>query len=482
MRLKEAFIKWEEKYEGENSTTGNAYRGKIRKYVDLHKSKGLEDGLNKADLETFIFNNDQKCLDKYNALLNFYEFVFRDLLLKDECTFPIKRNEVMKFDEKANKSIPYKRGRKSSKVTYLPDNFDFKLLFQDSYYSHLQNKVAELTIKAIIGLGLASGFDSQHFFINKTNNYLRTNDIKVVNDDEIQIYYTSKTNYISEILITGDYCRYLIEYTELRNKFKSDSDAFFMKMWSGYELEYDSRFSKDKPSEVQSLVLYFLKFISSELGISQLNITDLRFNMVYHYLLNTKGSALNEIIRLYGFPPFVQLAFERFTSKVNDNMYYCFDFFSLASSSFENSDSDDEAEIKTTLTILNKRLRNSSKVKKLKQIYGNKCQICGQSITLLEQLKYSEVHHIHPLGNEHKGVDDLHNMIVLCPNHHALFDLGVIAIDPINISKLLHIDKHNHLSGKEIILKHSISKICIRYHYENIFMPLFRELGIKNVT
>lgn len=482
MLLKEAFIKWMEKYEGENSTTVNAYRGKVKKYISLHKNKELEDGLNKANLESFIFNDDQKCLDKYNALLNFCEFVFKDLLLQDEYNFPIKRSEAIKYDEEINQSISYNRGRKSSEVTYLPDNFDFRLLFEDSYYSHLQNRIAEVTIKAIIGLGLASGFDSQHFFINKTNNYLRTNDIKVTSNDEVYINYTSKTNYISEISITGDYCRYLIEYTKLRNEFKSDSDAFFIKMWSGYELEYDSRFSKSKPSEVQNLVLYFLKFISSELDIPQLNITDLRFNMVYHYLLNTKGSALNEIIRLYGFPPFVQSSFERFISKINDNIYYCFDFFNSASSSFKNRDSDDEAEIITVQTILDKRLRNSSKVKKLKQLYGNRCQICGQSITLLENIKYSEVHHIHPLGSEHRGVDELHNMVVLCPNHHALFDLGVIAIDPINSLKLLHVDIFNPLNGKEIILKHTISKTCIRYHYDNIFMPLNKELNMKNIT
>lgn len=477
--IKEAYYKYIEKLEGENSTTVQAYRGKVKKYVDLYNNEDVEIGLKRDNLEAFILKNDQKCLDKYSALLNFYEFVFKDLLSRDECIFPIKRNLVKKYDEESEKVNNYSRGRKSSEVTYVSDDFDFKVLFENIYYSHLNNKVAQLTIKAIIGLGLASGFDSQNFFENKTNNYLRVNDVKVINDDEVHIAYASKTNYISEISIAGDYCKYLIEYTTLRNEFRSDSDAFFIKMWSGYELEYDNKYSNGKPSDVQNLVLYFLKFISAELNITSLKITDLRFNMVYHYLLNSKGAALNEIIRLYGFPPFVQSAFERFVSKMNDNIYYCFDFFNLASASKEDIYIDDEADIETNISILERRLRNSSKVKRIKQIYSNKCQICGESIILLKELKYSEVHHIHPLGGAHKGADEIHNMLVLCPNHHVLFDLGVIAIDPINSKSLLHVEKSNPLNGKEIIVKHNISKTCIRYHYQNIFLPLTKELEIK---
>ena len=73
--------------------------------------------------------------------------------------------------------------------------------------------------------------------------------------------------------------------------------------------------------------------------------------------------------------------------------------------------------------------RDTKTVQKLKELYGNKCQICD---FILEYEKdgrtklYSEVHHYWPL--EEGGDDDPGNMIVMCPNHHAELDYNVIAI------------------------------------------------------
>ena len=74
-------------------------------------------------------------------------------------------------------------------------------------------------------------------------------------------------------------------------------------------------------------------------------------------------------------------------------------------------------------------VRNQGKVKKLKNLYNNKCQIVECGFTLKyhdihgKKEFYSEVHHYNPLKKQ--SDDDLGNMIVLCPNHHAEFDYGV---------------------------------------------------------
>lgn len=74
-------------------------------------------------------------------------------------------------------------------------------------------------------------------------------------------------------------------------------------------------------------------------------------------------------------------------------------------------------------------VRNTSKVKKLKELYDNKCQIvqCDFRLEYISKNKkkspYSEVHHYNPLNKE--SDDDYGNMIVLCPNHHTEFDFGV---------------------------------------------------------
>ena len=115
-------------------------------------------------------------------------------------------------------------------------------------------------------------------------------------------------------------------------------------------------------------------------------------------------------------------------------------------------------------------IRNTTKSKELKELYKGKCQVCGETLPTKDGF-YSEVHHLQPLGGDHKGVDDQSNMIVVCPNHHALFDAGAIAIVP----KTLEIISYNGivislLSRTE---SHIIHENFIRYHFENRFNKIF---------
>lgn len=80
--------------------------------------------------------------------------------------------------------------------------------------------------------------------------------------------------------------------------------------------------------------------------------------------------------------------------------------------------------------------RNRVIVKKLKTHYDNTCQICKIQIELVSGEKYSEVHHLHPLGED--GYDVAQNMIVVCPNCHIELDFG----KKINISELTIKEPH----------------------------------------
>jgi len=93
-------------------------------------------------------------------------------------------------------------------------------------------------------------------------------------------------------------------------------------------------------------------------------------------------------------------------------------------------------------------VRNQGKILELKNLYRNKCQICGYTFEHnVNQKKgfYSEVHHYNPLKKQ--ADDDFGNMIVLCPNHHAEFDYGVkfVHLDGVTI-----IDKHGKETGDSI--------------------------------
>lgn len=92
-------------------------------------------------------------------------------------------------------------------------------------------------------------------------------------------------------------------------------------------------------------------------------------------------------------------------------------------------------------------LRDTLISRNLKQLYKNQCQICGTTLELGDGSKYSETHHIRPLGTPYNGPDIAANIIVLCPNHHVLCDYGAI---PLRLEDLkIHPD---HKVGAEYLL------------------------------
>jgi 5-methylcytosine-specific restriction endonuclease McrA len=98
-------------------------------------------------------------------------------------------------------------------------------------------------------------------------------------------------------------------------------------------------------------------------------------------------------------------------------------------------------------------LRDTELAKQLKQDYEFCCQICGHTIELPDGTRYAEAHHIRPLGRPHGGPDCAENVIVLCPNHHAMCDYGAI--------RLVLDDLH-------VINCHDIDPKFIAYHNNTI--------------
>ncbi|WP_396022974.1 MULTISPECIES: HNH endonuclease [Bacillus cereus group] len=78
----------------------------------------------------------------------------------------------------------------------------------------------------------------------------------------------------------------------------------------------------------------------------------------------------------------------------------------------------------------------------------------SERLQLLTNSYYSEAHHIKPLGSPHNGRDIRENIIVLCPNHHALCDYGAI---PLNQDILKNVKGHE------------LSQEFIDYHNSEIF-------------
>lgn len=72
-------------------------------------------------------------------------------------------------------------------------------------------------------------------------------------------------------------------------------------------------------------------------------------------------------------------------------------------------------------------IRDTAQSRSLKSEYGDECQVCGNMIAKKDGNAYSEAHHLWPLQNG--GPDHMTNMLVLCPNHHAMFDFRAMGVD-----------------------------------------------------
>ncbi len=93
----------------------------------------------------------------------------------------------------------------------------------------------------------------------------------------------------------------------------------------------------------------------------------------------------------------------------------------------EGQHEDDQPRRRFTETY--RILRDTALARTLKEIHDDCCQVCGETLELRDGARYSEAHHIKPLGRPHYGPDIEGNILVLCPNHHALCDLRAIELD-----------------------------------------------------
>ena len=103
-------------------------------------------------------------------------------------------------------------------------------------------------------------------------------------------------------------------------------------------------------------------------------------------------------------------------------------------------------------------LRDTVLARQIKLLHRDACQICGKVLRISPTKTYSEAHHIIPLGGDHAGPDTPSNVIVLCPNHHAMCDMGAIA---------LHRQEIRAAKG------HTIADESLAYHNERIFGRIF---------
>lgn len=422
----------------------------------------------------------------YYTLKAFYGYVLKDV-------FGVSQSELKAFpiEPPEGYNISSEVESRKGKDNYLDFDFNFELMFENEFYEHMKNYTATITLKAAFALGLGAAYTTNHIKKMKLEDVLLENDyVKVKNKNNIE--------QVEYIILKGKLAKYVREYYLYCKERVAENSLLFVKHWSGYELIINEDLSKVngvtfKPSEIIPLANYLLRSISYQLDIEPaLYFAQLHKNSVAHYLYHTKGEALDNILRAYGMETgFVKSAYRQYMEKRDYQEFLGFNPFEIKNILIKNdiedepffqissSDklSDDEKERLEYIT--KKYYRNSKIVKELKSEYNNCCQICGQQ--LIEHnnpLGYSEVHHIQPLFKGGKDIKE--NLLVLCPNHHTLMDMGVIALDPKDLITIHHIDETSKLHNSKLqMVLHDISKEYVSYNFERIYKPLQNILSEK---
>lgn len=113
--------------------------------------------------------------------------------------------------------------------------------------------------------------------------------------------------------------------------------------------------------------------------------------------------------------------------------------------------------------VVVRAIRDTAKVRRIKKLYKDRCQVCEYTIQVTADRRYSEVHHLRPLG--HGGDDDYANMLVLCPTHHVEFDYAVLGISKGGRSV---VDRSGGVRPQPVLERHSIDPENIAFHLKRM--------------
>lgn len=121
-------------------------------------------------------------------------------------------------------------------------------------------------------------------------------------------------------------------------------------------------------------------------------------------------------------------------------------------------------------------VRDTAQSRIVKELYSYQCQVCGWTVysPLLKSHWYCEAHHVQPLSRRYNGPDHRSNILALCPTHHCMMDLGVLAVEPDSL-KILSSNANTPESGERLTLhcKHGLNQKYLRFHLENIYLAAF---------
>jgi len=314
-------------------------------------------------------------------------------------------------------------------ITWNPYNWKTKFINPKATHSFARNNVGHESLN----------FDFYKENIDTDNNiygyFERTNNPKNFDENGVIIFYTTNTD-TEEGLIIGIYGNAkIIEKTEYNMEgFQNNKYIVNITGEKKYSMLFPKYLSADKYKKDGNRLVgqvgytyYDLDFLENILidEIKELSVNEELQNDYLH---------LKDIYKYY--------YSAKDLGEININQ------LQEGQNQGENGNSDIIIPGRQGVTV-DRIIRNTEIIKKLKRLYNNRCQICDSTIELIGR-NYSEGHHLKPLGRPHNGPDIEKNVIIVCPNCHVKLDYDSIKI------------------GALINLRHEIDMEYILYHNNKI--------------
>jgi hypothetical protein len=176
-------------------------------------------------------------------------------------------------------------------------------------------------------------------------------------------------------------------------------------------------------------------------------------SMMLYILISTNGKGLYQILLEQDMNTALDYAFNEYLSIIRtENQNQVYDRYKLEEilpkkkitaglgsySELNDVNQDDIGDydmnnnknLEHNKVTIQRMVRDSKISRRLRKLYNNECQLCGYRLRKSDGQYYSEAHHIQPYNKVHRGDDNSHNLIVLCPNCHTQFDDLYYAIHP----------------------------------------------------
>lgn len=360
------------------------------------------------------------------SLLNFLEFLYEE-------TF-VQRNDYFQFQDNIKKVFASEEIEKESSIEFLTPN-EVRLLFSDRL--KFRNKHEEKVLPLICCLSFFYMF-KQSDVIN-----LKVTDVDLEQLRIRNVRHDKNPDLVEWLSINNTVLGYLKIYLSYRETLQSPVEKLLV--LDGKPL--------DNP-KINNMFGYFDRIeIRNMFGDKKVSQTMILQSMMLYMLTSTNGKALYQILLEQDSNVMLEHAFKEYLSVVHtenkNQVYERYDFEevlpkkkadSISSLYSESNDinQDDvgdydmknDKNLEGNKIVIQRMVRDSKVSRHLKAQYNHECQLCGYRLRKANGEYTSEAHHIQPYNRIHRGDDNSHNLIVLCPNCHTQFDDLYYAIHP----------------------------------------------------